>query len=216
MPNSKNSQVMKMRIRSKVAVVVLGSLLLVSMAHADLLTTFTSSISSTDPTQLGRISRNGIPSDWSAVKAFPGIVNPGTTYNYQTFTVNSGVTPYIYITIDSVPANTFASAYFPGYNPTSTGAYHNMDVGYIGDAGSSGNYFGVDPVSFEVYVPMHSNFLIVVNTSSTAGLGQPFTITVQGFVDDQFTPTPEPSSLALLGSGVLGVAGLIRRKLNRG
>jgi hypothetical protein len=186
------------------------------MAHADLLTTFTASISASDPTQLGRISRNGIPSDWSSVKVFPGIINPTTTYNYHTYTVNSGLTPYIFITMDSVPANTFASAYFPSYNPTNTGVNHNMDVNYIGDAGSSGNYFGTDPISFEVYVPKHSDFLIVVNTSSNAGIGQPFTITVQGFLDDQFTPTPEPSSLALLGSGALGVAGLIRRKLNRG
>jgi hypothetical protein len=130
--------------------------------------------------------------------------------------VNSGATPFIVITMDSVTANTFASAYFPSYNPTTTGSTHNMDAGYIGDAGSSGNYFGTNPISFEVYVPKFSNFLVLVNTSSNAGRGQPFTITVQGFVDDQFTPTPEPSSLLLLGSGALGIAGLVRRKMNLG
>jgi hypothetical protein len=57
---------------------------------------------------------------------------------------------------------------------------------------------------------------VVVNTSSNAGIGQPFTITVQGFIDDQFTSTPEPGSLVLFGSGILGVAGLVRRKLNLG
>ncbi len=205
-----------MRKLSKFALAVLGCLLLVTLAQADTLSVFTSSIASNDPTQLGRISRNGIPSDWSSVKAFPGIINPTTTYNYHTYSVNSGVTPFIFITIDSVPGNTFASAYFPSYNPTNTGANHGMDVNYLGDAGSSGNYFGTDPVSFEVYVPTRSNFLVVVNTSSTAGIGQPFTITVQGFLDDQFTPTPEPSSLLLLGSGALGLAGLVRRKLNVG
>ncbi len=205
-----------MRMVSKIAFVVLGALLLASVAQADLLTTFTSSIAANDPTQLGRISRNGIPSDWGSLKVFPGIINPTTTYNYHTYSVNSGVTPFIFITIDSVPGNTFASAYFPSYNPTNTGTNHNMDVNYLGDAGSSGNYFGVDPVSFEVYVPIHSNFLVVVNTSSNTGIGQPYTITVQGFLDDQFTSTPEPSSLLLLGSGALGIAGLVRRKLNLG
>jgi len=190
--------------------ILLGTLLLASVAQADLLTTFTTSIAANDPTQLGRLSRSGIPSDWSSVKAFPGVINPTTTYNYHTYTVNSGVTPYIYITIDSVPANTFASTYLPSYDPT------NKALNYIGDAGSSGNYFGVDPVSFEVYVPIHTNFLILVNTSSNAGIGQPFTITVQGFIDDQFTPTPEPGTLVLLGSGMLGVVGLVRRKLNLG
>lgn len=31
----------------------------------------------------------------------------------------------------------------------------------------------------------------------------------------ELLPTPEPSSIALLGSGVLGLAGVLRRKLNR-
>jgi hypothetical protein len=199
-----------MRMVSKIAFVLLGALLLASVAQADLLTTFTTSISGSDPTQLGRISRNGIPSDWSGLKPFPGVINPTTVYNYHTYSVNSGVTPFILITIDSVPGNTFASAYFPNYDPT------NLSLNYIGDAGRSGNLFGVDPVSFEVYVPMRSDFLVVVNTSSNAGIGQPFTITVQGFIDDQFTSTPEPGSLVLFGSGILGVAGLVRRKLNLG
>ena len=205
-----------MRMTYKIAFVLLGALLLASVAQADLLTTFTSSISSTDPTQLGRLVRSGVPSDWSGPKAFPGINNTTTTFRYHTYSVNSGVTPYLFITMDSVAANTFASVYFPSYNPTTTGTNHNMDVNYVGDAGSSGNYFGVDPISFEVYVPKFSNFLIVVNTSSTAGIGQPFNITVQGFIDDQFTPTPEPGTLVLFWSGIVGVAGLIRRKLNLG
>jgi hypothetical protein len=207
---------MKMKIASKLAFAVLGVLLLVSVAQADLLTTFTTSISAADPTQLGRISRNGIPSDWSAPKPFPGIINPSTVYNYHTYSVNSGVTPFIFITIDSVPGNTFASAYFPSYLPSSVPPNNGLDVNYLGDAGSSGNYFGTDPVSFEVVVPLHSNFLIVVNTSSPVGIGQPFTLTVQGFLDTEFTSTPEPGSLVLFGSGVLGVAGFVRRKLRLG
>jgi hypothetical protein len=201
---------------SKIAFVILGSLLLASLVQADTLTTFTTSIAANDPTQLGRISRNGIPSDWSGLKPFPGIINPTTVYNYHTYSVNSGVTPFILITIDSVPGNTFASAYLPSYNPSNVPPNNGLDINYIGDAGRSGNIFGVDPVSFEVYVPVGTNFLVVVNTSANAGIGQPFTITVQGFLDDQFTSTPEPSSLILLGSGALGVAGLVRRKLRLG
>ena len=81
---------MKMKIASKLAFAVLGVLLLVSVAQADLLTTFTTSITAADPTQLGRISRNGIPSDWSAPKPFPGIINPSTVYNYHTYAVIDG------------------------------------------------------------------------------------------------------------------------------
>lgn len=204
-----------MKIVSKLAFAVLGVLLLVSVAQADLITTFTSSVSATDPTQLGRISRNGIPTDWSG-PVFPGITAATSTFNYHTYSVNSGVTPYIYITIDSVATTTFASAYFPTYNPNGPGSYNGLNVNYIGDPGTSGNYFGTDPLSFEVYVPKFSNFLVVVNTTAAAGIGQPYTITVQGFIDDQFTPTPEPGTLVLMGSGMLGVVGLVRRKLNLG
>ena len=205
-----------MKIASKLVYVLLGALLLVCVAQADTLYTITTSISGSDPTQLGRISRNGIPSDWSGLKPFPGIINPTTVYNYHTYSVNSGVTPFIFITMDSVPGNTFASAYYPSYNPNGPGPNNGLDVNYLGDAGSSGNYFGVDPVSFEVIVPLHSTFLVVVNTSSNTGIGQPFTLTVQGFLDGNFTSTPEPGSLVLFGSGVLGIAGLVRRKLNLG
>ena len=38
---------------------------------------------------------------------------------------------------------------------------------------------------------------------------------VTGFTTGPVTVTPEPASLALFGSGVLGLAGLIRRKLSR-
>jgi hypothetical protein len=204
---------MKMKIASKIVYAVLGVLLLVSIAQANTLYSITTSISAADPTQTGRLVRSGVPSDWSAPKAFPGINNITTVFHYHTYSVNSGVTPFIFVTMDSVPGNTFASAYFPSYNPSLVPPNHGMDINYLGDAGSSGNYFGTDPVSFEVVVPLHSNFLIVVNTSSPVGIGQPFTLTVQGFLDTEFTSTPEPGSLVLFGSGVLGVAGFVRRKL---
>jgi hypothetical protein len=35
------------------------------------------------------------------------------------------------------------------------------------------------------------------------------------FRDEAPTPNPEPGTLALLGSGLIGVAGVVRRKLNR-
>src|SRR6266478_4535617 len=73
-------------------------------------------LKSTDPTQLGRISRDGITSDWSTPKAFPGVFNPTTVYNYEIFTVNVGATPYIQVSFDDPATTEFVSAYRGSYN----------------------------------------------------------------------------------------------------
>jgi len=139
-----------MKKASKLLCILFGLALLASLAHADDLATFSGSISSSDPTQQGRLSRNGIVADWSSTEPFPGVINTGVTYWYHEYVVPVGVTPYIQVTIDSVSANTFLAAYLGSYDPTSSST---MEATYLGDEGASGNYFGVDPVSFQVYVP---------------------------------------------------------------
>ena len=41
----------------------------------------------TDPTQLGRLSRDNVPPDWSFQKDFPGVINPTVSYHYETVSV---------------------------------------------------------------------------------------------------------------------------------
>jgi hypothetical protein len=193
--------------------VLLGAVLLVSVAHADNLFTTSGALTSSDPTQLGRISRDGIWSDWSAPKAFPGVINTTTTYYYTSYDISVGVTPYVAITFDSISANTFVAAYEDSYDPT------NLATNYLGDPGRSGNlFFGTDPLTFNVFVPLHHQLVVVINNTAAGGvgLGDPYNLYVQGFLDTGYTSTPEPSSLFLLGSGALGLAGVIRRKLRLG
>lgn len=192
--------------------ILLGVLLLVSVAQANDLLSVSGAVALTDPTQQGRISRNGVFSDWSAPKPFPGVINTTTTYHYTEYSVNVGVTPYIQVTFDSVSPNTFVAAFLGSYDSTNIGST------YLGDPGRSGNLFGVDPLSFQVFVPVTETLVVVINNTAAGnvGVGDPYNLIVQGYLDTQFTSTPEPSSLVLLGSGVLGVAGLIRRKLNLG
>src|SRR5438034_10879793 len=72
-------------------------------------------LKSTDPTQLGRINRNNIISDWSAPKPFPGVFNPTITYNYEIFSINVGFTPYIQVNFDDPAVTEFVSAYLGSY-----------------------------------------------------------------------------------------------------
>src|SRR5262245_19399787 len=112
---------MRSVFRLTCAAVLLGFLAAGSV-EATPIVDFTSIISSTDPTQLGRLSRNGQTQDWSGVETFPGVINPATPYRYHTYVVNVGLAPFIQILIDSTSPNTFFSAYDTAYLPNSAGA----------------------------------------------------------------------------------------------
>jgi hypothetical protein len=185
-------------------------------------------LTATDPLQIGRINRNGVVSDWSTQKTYPGTINTTTAYHYTTYVIPDPYFKYIQVTFDdiSLGANTFASAYDNSYNPTATAPNYGLDVNYLGDGGASGNYFGSpnDPRVFQVVFPTGSNLVIVVNdTSATgAGLNQQYELIVEGFTDTNFDdsnpPAPEPAALGLSGAG-LGIGGLIvlfRRRKNQG
>lgn len=166
-------------------------------------------VKATDPVQTGRLSRSGVPSDWSSPKAFPGVLNTTVSYHYTTFVLSSIMFPYIQVTIDDVSGTglTFASAYLNAYTPNSTGPNYGLNLNYLGDAGSSGNYFGTDPVSFQVVMPIGGTLVLVVNDATGGGIGQPFRLLVEGFADTSFNDAPEPATYALfavaLGLGLI-------------
>jgi hypothetical protein len=174
-----------------------------------------------DPVQTGRLSRNAIMQDWTGTELFPGVINTGVTYHYHVYSVNVGITPFIQIDFDSLSANTFISAYDTSYLPDSAGGPNfGFDTHWLGDAGSSGNFFGTDPISFQVVVPMNHTLLVVVNNtgSGNVGVGDAFnTIIVEGFIDTQFDAppaVPEPSALYVSGCGLVLVC-LIGRLRSR-
>jgi hypothetical protein len=190
-------------------------------ANATTIYTGVMTITAGDPTQLGRLTRDVVMSDWSAPKTFPGVFNPTLSYHYTTLNLDLAALEagfsyggYIQISFDSVPATTFLSAYLDSYNSS------NLATNYLGDPGSSGNFFGTDPLFFQVVVPSTHHLVLVLNETTTNGLGLnvPGGLLVEAFADTGFTDltpsstVPEPATMLLLGSGLIGLAGYGRKK----
>ena len=151
-----------------------------------ILDTGTVSLSASDPTQSGRLSRANPPSDWSTVKAFPGIINPTTPYGYHVYTIVPP-TQFIQISVSDFSPVTgttlFGAAYLNPYNPASPG------TNYLGDAGQSGNQFVNDPRVYQIKVtPLVPIDLLIEDTiPSGGGLGHPFRVIAEAFTDTLFT-----------------------------
>ncbi len=178
-------------------------------------------ISASPSLQTGRLSRStanngvGIPSDWSTPVVFPGIVNPGVPYYYESFAIPASPFTYLQISFYDVlgASNTFASAYANAYLPTGKGSNLGLDTNYLGYEGNSGTFFG-NPRPFQVILPdpSTSNLVVVVNDTSLvgAGLNQPFQFVVEGFYDTNYNDTtpiiPEPASMLLSGTALTAAA----------
>jgi hypothetical protein len=200
------------RLYSRVFALV-GSLVLSGgLAQAAVLYDATVSLANTDPTQLGRLSRDGITPDWSFDKDFPGVFTPTTSYHYRTFSVFvPGWFSFLQISIDSNNGDILGSVYDTSYNPNPLAANRGLDVNYLGDPGGSGNFFG-NPIFFQVVdrtaanSPSGGTIILVLDETTTTGTGlnSPVGLLVEGFSDTEFDETtPEPLTSTLMGAGLL-------------
>jgi hypothetical protein len=199
-----------------------GLVLLVSSLAAPVAQAVTVSLTASDPLQLGRLSRNGVPQDFAGDEAYPGVVNPTTPYHFHAYSLNVGNTPFVEIIVDSLSTSVFYSAYRGSYHPS------NMATNWLGDAGTSGNDFGTDPLYFDVFVGMNNTLVLLVNeTLTNGGLNMPPAgLFITGYTDNSYdgavdlTPLlsgfalviPEPSTLALFGLPLVALGFSARRR----
>ncbi len=209
---------MKLQWMVGVCAVVVGGLAV--QGRAEQITSFTDSLSTADVTELGRASRSGVPQTWAGQEAYSGQLNVTTTYFYKTYDFAASDfagAPYVEVTVNDVnnSAAFFVSAYAGTYDSSHRGS------GWLGDEGGSGNYFGTDPRSFDVTLLVGQDLVLLVNSTlgGTNGLLQPFDIDVAAYADtsyDEPVVTPEPGTLLMTLTGMLGAVGVVRRRVGAG
>jgi hypothetical protein len=207
-----------MRSRTFVPVLVLLALLPLAARDAvaaPILDTGSIVFASTG-TQFGRLTRDGVATDWASPPAFPGVIDAPTARHYETFTVNSGAFPYLQVSFDDPAVAFYASAYLGAYTPVNSAPNYGLDVNLLGVPGNS-QPFG-NPSFFQIVVAPFTDVVVVVNELNPGGgTGLAFGLIVEGFLDTEYNDTlppavPEPTSIALVGSGAALLAAFRRKK----
>jgi hypothetical protein len=175
----------------------MSAILLASLpASAATLGTFSGSWDGTEPTQIGRLTRDGTPSDGNITpaKTFPGIFGGSSRYLYEIFQFsNNGAANLITVNATiSGDFNSFLTAYSgSSYDPI---VVTNSGI-YLGDLGFSET--GV----FSFIAPANSQFFIVANNVFSGNTTGTFSFTV-----DNTAAVPEP--FTIIGTIVGGTAAL--------
>ncbi len=109
----------------------------------------------TDPTQTGRLSRNGVVASCASPKSCPGLFTAVGSRAYDSYTItNPDPLNSACVTVGMVTSCTtdaFAVAYLNAFDP------NNLCANYMGDAGTSG------AGNFEVTLPAGAQMVVVVH-----------------------------------------------------
>jgi hypothetical protein len=145
-----------------------------------------------------RLFRDGVPSVAGTSKPFPGTVADNPTY-FFTYAFNAQPGTAVTVTPTVENGAEFLSLYDTTFNLAT------LNINYLGDQGLS----DVTAI-FSVTAPASGHLVFVANTAfGGMALGSIF----QAEVTFTPPPVPEPASLALLASGLAGLAMRLRRKL---
>ena len=142
-------------------------------------------------------NRDGNASTWGSHKSFPGVTGAPVTRGYEIFIVDSGIFPFLQISLDDPTTGLFVAAYMNAYNPVNLAPNYGLDVNYLGDPGLS-QPFG-SPSFFQIQVPLHTRVILPINEIDPgAGTGRPFNLIVEGFLDASFADVPSRAPLHFL------------------
>lgn len=156
------------------------------------------SILATDPVQIGRLFRSGVPSTCASPKACPGLgaTTGGRAFDAYTLTNTSASTVCVTAGLTSACGiDIFCAAYLGAFSPTLPCS------NYLADMGGSGS-----PVSMSFNVPGGATVILVVHAVAAGGTCPSYTLTVTGITcTAPGTCTPVPIQLAsFTGSAVDG------------
>jgi hypothetical protein len=166
--------------------------------------TVTGTIDSSDPTEIDRMFRDGIPSTCAVPKVCPGVLGDGLPRHYDsyTFTNTTGSTQCVTIDADAMTCTganfIFLQAYLGSFDPS------NLCTNYLADIGGSPNSTG----SFSFNLDDGQTVVIVVNEVDPDAGCVGYSLTVSGICGGGASPTPTPSPSATCPVGnPVGVPG---------
>jgi len=137
--------------------------------------TIVGSIGAGDPTQTGRLSRNGVTTTCSASHAVPAILD-SVLRRYDAYTFTNNTTTSVCVTTNVTSGcgtNLFYATYLGSFNPA------NIQQNYLADPGFS--FAGTATWSFNV--PAGQSFVTVIHEVATTGCAS-YTLKVDGLIDN--------------------------------
>lgn len=183
-------------VKTKNRFLVIVAALTLALCASASAQTFNGVIDNSDPTENGRLFRDGVPSQSGMVKPFPGIFDEGTPYHYDAYIFTN---PFAVTTAFTITLTTNSQGFFP-FSVTYLGSFdpNNIATNYLADAGFSADAGAPAQYSFDI--APGATFVVIVN-EVTPNAGVP---------DYSFTLSPvipEPSTVIELciGASLLGL-----------
>lgn len=177
----------------RVGLVALTAGLVLASGAAAVSIVVNGTISASDPTQTGRITRNGVASTCAASKPNPGLAAATGSRNYDSvvYTNSSGSGECISVGLSQTSGTVgelFDAAYLGSFNPA------DPSQNYLADPGTSPLALNT-PLTYSLFLPAGQTVVVVVHEVNPGGCtGCDYTLTLDSataatFASARLTPT---------------------------